>query len=159
MKAKVFKLNNNHSLSHILNACRVALNSSEKQGFEVVIQNAKTKAEKRELAQNSLNWHWCGQLSNHSKEYTSNEIHQMNKLDYGVPILCRDKDFMLLWQPYKYYTRESQLKILKLLPVTRIMTMEQMTEYLSTLKIDMESNLGIKLTTKEDLYNEAMGRL
>ena len=161
MKAKVFQLNNNNSLSMIFNAIRVALNSfvaEKKQRIEIEIRNAKTKAQRREIAQNSINWHWCGLIAKEKKEETPNNIHIENKLDYGVPILARDKDFMITWQPFRYYTREAKLRVLKIIPITSIMTREQMTEYLSTFKQDKERELGITLTDKDDQFNLAMGR-
>ena len=54
MKAQVIQLNNNNSLSHILNACRTVLNAfvtAKKQRIEVEIRNAKSQ---RSIKQNSL---------------------------------------------------------------------------------------------------------
>ena|GEM_PF-4215990 len=167
MRAETYQLTQS-SIGRINNSLNRVLDfnvANKKQKIEVVVRNVKTNAQLREIAQNSLNWHWCGEEANFhnarathlGKEYKPQDIHEQNKLDYGVPILCRDMDFMMVWQPFRYFTREAKLRVLKKLPVTSIMDIKQMTEYLTTIKIDKESK-GIVLTDKDDMFNQAMGR-
>ena len=168
MKSKTLKLESINDIEQIRKTCMMCLNSfvkDKKHKIEVVIRNERTKAQKRNDAQNSLNWVWCGDEANFhnkkewhiGKEYIPDDIHLINKLTYGIPILCRDVDFMMFWQPYRNLIREDKLRALKYIPVTSIMSIEQMTEYLSTMKIDKESK-GIILNDNEDLFNQAMGR-
>jgi len=160
MKSQSFQLNSMSDIGTINKALNTALNvnvKEKKQKIEVCISNLKTAKQRREIAQNSLNWVWCGDEAKQRQEYTPQEIHERNKLEYGIPIMCRDPDFAMLWQPFRYYIIEQKLRILKHMPITSIMSIEQMTEYLSTMKIDKESK-GIFLNDKDDLFNKAMGR-
>jgi len=160
MKAKTLKLETIQDIETIRKTCMMCLNSfvkDKKHKIEVCISNVKTAKQRREIAQNNLNWVWCGDEAKQRQEYTPQEIHERNKLEYGIPIMCRDPDFAMLWQPFRYYIIEQKLRILKHMPITSIMSIEQMTEYLSTMKIDKESK-GIFLNDKDDLFNKAMGR-
>lgn len=136
-----------------------------KQPIEVVIQNLTTAKEKRFIVQNSLMWHWLGEEANFNnkrashlgKEYTPAQLHLVNKLDYGIPILSRDTAFMAMWAQFRYHSRPAKVAMLKYIPVTSIMDVDQMAEYLTTLKQDKEDN-GIILTDRHDMEQEALGR-
>jgi len=167
MKAQTIELKTPRSAEYIYNTAKRVLNSEvkdKKRRIECVIRNALSKKEMRSDAQNRINWKWCGEEANFNnmrdkhigKEYTPEQIHRINKLDYGLPILLRDEDFSQFWQPYRDRDREFKLKAMKYLPVTSIMEIDQMTEYLATLKQHKEAN-GIKLTDTSEEYFEAMG--
>ena len=167
MKAESYDLTR-ANFQLIISAIRDAiLNNAEgkKQSLEIVLKNRETKAEKRNTIQNALMWHWNGEEANFNnkrdrhlgKEYTPQMIHQINKLDYGVPILSREIPFMEMWRQFRYHSRPAKIAMLKYIPITSIMDLDQMGEYLSTIKQDKEDN-GVILTDRYDMEQEALGR-
>jgi len=91
-------------------------------------------SEKRRAAQNRLSHLWYGEISLQGGEYTADEIHQISKLRYGIPILRQDEDFEAYWQKVSpmFPTYEQQLEeLMPRTPVTSIMTTKQMSQYLS----------------------------
>lgn len=164
-KSRILNRENFKSIREDLGKIIVANVEGKKQKIEIVVRNMKTPSEKREVIQNALMWHWNGEEANFNnirdshlgKEYTPKDIHRINKLDYGIPILCRDPSFMAMWLQFKYHTRPAKIAMLKYIPVTSIMTLEQMAEYLTTIKTDKENN-GCVLTDSHDMEQEALGR-
>jgi hypothetical protein len=166
MKAEIFEVKRDQYKWIRLAVQRVISKNVEelKQPIELIIRNKKPAAEKRRDVQNSLMWHWNGEEANFhnkrgshlGKEFIPKVIHLYNKLDYGVPIMCRDVDFMAMWDQFKFHSRPAQIGMMKYIPVTRFMNVEQMTEYLTTLRQDKEEN-GIILTDSEDMEKEALG--
>ena len=128
--------------------------------IQVSIKNRPTAKEIREIAQNSLNWHWIKEIQNQRMEYTNvNEIHNINKLNIGVPILMEVEEFAQGWDCIKNLKYEIQLKMMDkknkfYLPVTSIMNQKQMKTYLNRMK-QIWQNQGVHLTDKEDLMNRA----
>lgn len=82
MKAQVIQLNNNNSLSHILNACRTVLNAfvtAKKQRIEVEIRNAKESKTHQQLK--AIFGAWFTWLQNTNKDNNSKDYyHQKYKL-------------------------------------------------------------------------------
>ena len=166
MKAKTLKLetpeHGKEIISHVRQSYITAVKSKEK--IEVVIQNQKTKAEIREKLLNRLLWHWNGEIAEQSETHglLLNEIHEQNKLDIGVPILLKNEKFSEVWEVLRHLTREQKLKLMNekskcYIPITSIMNNKEMSEYLSTMRI-MWQNQGIRLTDKNDMMQEALGR-
>lgn len=88
--------------------------------------------ENRSLDQNRLAFKWYAEVGQQSGQ-TSDEIHRYAKLTFGCPILCRDDPvfngfFTLSIAPLSY---ERQLKAMTYLSVSSILSVKQMTEYLS----------------------------
>lgn len=112
----------------------------------------------RSDAQNRLSHMWYAERAEHFG-VTPEHDHRYCKLEYGCPILiAADKEFASVYrqaiEPIDY---ESRLLAMKYLPVTRIMSVKKMAEYLTT--VERESLMqGIPLTHPAMIYAEAMGR-
>ena len=106
--------------------------------------------QKRTDHQSDLQFVWYT-IAEQQGDMTASEYRAVCKLDFGVPILCRDD------AEYKQafnenvgcYQREVQLSILKSkmidYPVTRFMNQSQMSEYLSLVKNHLEFDCGIDI--------------
>lgn len=123
--------------------------------MEVVIREHKKD---RSLAQNRLSHRWYGERAEQQGTTPEHE-HSSAKLRYGCPILiASDADFAEVYrraiEPLDY---ERRLIAMRYFPVTRLMTVAQMTKYLET--IERESAMqGIVLSKPVAIYEEAMGR-
>ena len=114
----------------------------------------------RSVEQNRLAWKWYGEVAKQGGEYTPDEIHRIAKLTYGVPILrADDGDFAEMWGTLtgQFPTYEDQWqKLMRYLPITSLMSTEQMSRYLS----DFERVAGAKYTlTIPSLYGLSEGFL
>lgn len=113
-----------------------------------IIGNPERK--KRTSPQSDLQFVWYT-IAEQRGDMTASEYRALCKLNFGVPILCRDD------AEYKQafdenvgcYQREVQLSILKSkmidYPVTRFMNQSQMSEYLSMVKNFLTFDCGIDL--------------
>ena len=123
----------------------------------------------RSLAQNRLQFHWFNELERQSfsldrdkaaesiRGWTIDMIRAYCKLDFGVPILSEDPDFIYAWSLAMrgVHDREDKLLIAKSWPVTSLMTVEQFTRYLNNIYYHFTPQ-GAILTTNSDLYYQAM---
>ena len=117
----------------------------------------------RSLAQNRLQHHWHNELFEQKDKYEETKGHSIqdfrafNKLHFGVPIMETDEYFSDLWsKTTDHLDYEYKLKVVLWFPVTRNMTIEQMTWYLTDV-MTFWTQKGFKLTTDDDRYFEAMG--
>lgn len=115
------------------------------------------KTDKRRDSQNALNWKWCTAIGEQMHD-SKDDVHAYNKLNFGVPILCRDDDeFNAAWTALSAtLSYEEQIQAVRYIDVTSIMSVKQMTEYLNELELYYERN-GILLPKKDDDYYEALG--
>ena len=112
----------------------------------------------RRLIQNRLMWHWYKELSKQIDCHgmTKDDLVKQNKLNLGVPILLNDADFAEMWESTKYLSYQQKINIMEFMPVTSIMKISQMTEYLTDFKMYWNQK-GVELTTSIDLYYQALG--
>jgi len=90
--------------------------------------------ETRRAAQNRLSHMWYSEASKQGKDYTAGQVKCFAKLNYGVPILlAEDADFAKYWEKLItiFPTYEEQCELMERWPVTSIMTVKQMSRYLS----------------------------
>ena len=122
------------------------------------VMTIKPYKKDRALTQNRLMWHWYKELEQQrdANGMTKDDLVNYNKLTFGVPILSRGDDFNEMWQSTKYLSYEQKLNMMRFIPITSIMNITQMTEYLTDFKTAWNQQ-GVHLTTIEDLYFEAMG--
>lgn len=114
------------------------------------------KDQARSIKQNRLAFLWyriIGSMTGHGKEYER----QYCKLHHGCPILIeQDSNFAEFYHkaiaPLPY---ESQFAAMDFVPVTRLMTVKQFSEYLQTIDDDAAAR-GITLPRPEDLYWDAL---
>lgn len=127
------------ALGHILGALKRPFTVSWKAGAD------------RSLDQNALMWQWAGEAAAQLGDRTANEVQREWKLTIGVPILrsqepafCAFYDETLRPRPY-----EKKLEYMKYVPVTSIMTVPQMSEFMATVQRQMAEN-GVHLTIPEE---------
>ena len=103
----------------------------------------KTYDEKRSEAQSRLSHKWYAEISNQGKEYTAGRVKSGCKARYGIPIMQEDEVFAPFWRhataghpTHKQIVEE----IMPLTPMTSIMSIKQMSQYLT----DIQNELGSK---------------
>ncbi len=124
---------------------------------KVFIGEFEEKKRDRSLAQNSLYYKWLTQRA--VALHTSMMDQRCYcKLHFGVPILRRDNEefqqtYDSVIKPLPY---EKKLQAMKLIDISSIMGVKQMTEYLQEIEAECTEQ-GIRLVHPEDAYYEAMG--
>jgi len=113
---------------------------------------------KRKDSQSRLFHVWCSEISKQSGD-TKDEVKVLCKLDYGIPILCRDTEgFGTTWERIK-----SKLSYLDLLfaveqwDVTSILNVSQMAELLTKMQMGWAIKGYPVQSINETLYYEALG--
>lgn len=87
----------------------------------------------RSLPQNALSHLWYEQISRELGEDTPEGVKAECKLRFGVPILrAQDEDFRTLYDGAikSNLSYEQKLQIMRLLPVTSLMNVSQLSQYL-----------------------------
>ena len=99
--------------------------------------SAKT-GKARSLDQNAISHAWYEQLARERKEDNALGYKCYCKLHHGVPILRAESDeFREAYDStIKGMSYEQKLKVMTLLPVTSLMTKEQLSSYLEAVKSD-----------------------
>lgn len=90
----------------------------------------------RTAQQNALAFAWYAQIAAELLENTTEGVHAECKLRYGVPLLrAEDADFRAMYDgALKAMTYEQKLKVMAYLPVTRLMTTDQLSQYLTAIR-------------------------
>jgi chaperone required for assembly of F1-ATPase len=116
-----------------------------------------TKGASRSSVQNRLAQRWFTDVSRQLEDQTHGEVRAYCKLHFGVPILRAENeafrqsyDATMLNLPY-----ETKLEAVKAfdLPVTRLMTVKQMTAFMDEVQ-RFWSEKGVRLTDPEALKYE-----
>lgn len=104
----------------------------------------------RSLDQNALQFKWATEASQQRGDMTPKEVQHEWKLHHGVPILrANDEKFRAHYDKnMKGWTYADKLAAMEYLPVSSIMTVAQMSEYLNTIQRECLQN-GIRLTDPE----------
>lgn len=104
----------------------------------------------RSQDQNSISHAWYGQIARELREDDELGWKCYCKLHHGVPILrAEDDDFRGSYDgAIKGLAYEQKLKVMRLLPVTSLMTKAQLSKYLEAVQSDF-SGRGVMLTFPE----------
>lgn len=111
----------------------------------------------RSLSQNALSHVWYGQVSRELKEHTPEEVKCYCKLHFGVPILrAEDADFREMYDAAikLHLSYEQKLKAMRYLPVTSLMTKDQLSRYLQAMQAEYAQR-GLLLEFPEELRRVA----
>lgn len=108
-------------------------------------------------AQRRLSFRWYQDAARQLGDQTPAEARAECKVVFGAPILCRDNErFRASWGSLRErFTHEEILRFVEQteLPMTSIMTVKQMTEYLDSVQRHWTTQ-GIRLTDPEALKYE-----
>lgn len=99
--------------------------------------------EKRSLDQNSMIYALYQQIAAQAGDQTVNDVRRECKLRYGVPILrVGNEKFKTMYDKAirDSLTYEEKLEAMDILPVTRLMTKEQGTEFIDTVLREYSKN-------------------
>lgn len=109
-----------------------------------------TIGRKRSLNQNDIAAVWYQQLERELPEDDALGWKAYSKLHHGVPILrAEDADFRSMYDDaLKGLTYEQKLKVMRVLPVTSLMTKLQISKYLEAMQADF-GNRGAWLAFPE----------
>ncbi|MFV1538726.1 hypothetical protein [Phaeobacter sp. JH204B] len=116
-----------------------------------------TQGASRSGLQNRLAQRWFTDVSRHLEDQTHEEVRAYCKLHFGVPILRAENEAFR--QSYdatmKHLPYEAKLAAVKAfdLPVTRLMTVKQMTAFMDEMQRHW-CGLGLRLTDPEALKYE-----
>ena len=91
----------------------------------------------RSIDQNALSHCWYNQISQDLAEQTPEEVKCECKLRFGVPILrAEDPDFREMYDASikQHLTYEQKLKAMIYLPVSSLMTKDQLSRYLQVIQ-------------------------
>lgn len=106
----------------------------------------------RSLSQNALSHVWYGEVSRRLKEQTPEEVKCECKLRFGVPILrAEDEDFREMYDAAirRHLTYEQKLRAMRYLPVTSLMTKNQLSRYLEAVQKEY-ADRGLALEFPQD---------
>lgn len=113
----------------------------------------------RRDAQNKLAQRWFTDIARHFGDVTHEDVRADCKLRFGVPIMRRDSEpFRASYDPImKHQTYEAKVEAIKAwdLPVTRLMGVKQMTEFMDAVQREFLPQ-GVRLTDPEALKYEVM---
>ena len=109
-------------------------------------------------AQRRLSFQWYMDASRQLGDQTAAEVRAECKVVFGAPIVCQSSEaFKASWATLRHrFTHEEVLEFVEQteLPVTSIMTVKQMSEYLDAVQRHY-SRQGIRLTDPEALKYES----
>lgn len=128
----------------------IALLTSRKMPFTVQV----TQGANRTLEQNRLAFLWYREIAEQMGDRTASEVRAHCKFNHGVKILVTENEaFRKAWQArFLDWDYEAKLSLMVEpldLPVTRLMTTRQLTQYLDAIA-DEFTRLGVVLTQPED---------
>ena len=130
-------------------------------GQDLPLTITATKGRKRSIEQNRLQRLWVKEASEQLDGWLPEDVRGFCKLHFGVPILCAQneefqKKYERIIRPLAYQQQIELMKIPLDLPVTRIMTVKQKTEYLDQMCRHL-SGEGVRLTIPDDMFAEPVG--
>lgn len=111
----------------------------------------------RSLDANAVTHVWYGQIARESGDLTEAEVKAFCKLNYGVPILrSEDEEFREQYNRLilHRYTYAEKLEMMRMLPVTSLMTTDQMNRYRDTMQREYAKQ-GVILEYKDELKEAA----
>lgn len=112
------------------------------------------KARKRSLDQNALAAVWYEQMAREDRQYDALGHKSYCKLHHGVPIMrAEDEEFRAFYDgALKSLTYEQKREAMKFVPVTSLMSVEQLSKYLEAVHEDYMLH-GVHLNWPENRGN------
>jgi len=139
MRGDFFILRSDEQKANAVAALSI-VNATPEQPYSVKIE---AYSETRRQAQNSLSHMWYGEIAKQGKEYTPEQIHSRCKYRYGIPLMVNEPTFNTFWERVlstQPTYEEIVDEIMPYTPVTRLMSMAQMAQYLT----DFDREMGQK---------------
>lgn len=105
----------------------------------------------RSLDQNALHWKWAGEVAAQLGDRTADDVQRRWKLEIGVPILrAEDDEFRAFYDvALKPRTYEQKLAAMRYVPVTSIMSVPQMSQFMDAVFRECQEQ-GIVLTVPHE---------
>ena len=124
---------------------------TEAWGHDKWLRVRWTNGKRRTLSQSALSHCWYDQIAKELGDQTEEEVKCECKLRFGVPILrADDPDFRDMYDSgIKGLTYETKLKAMRFIPVTSLMSREQLSKYLEQLQREFAGR-GISLEFPEE---------
>lgn len=126
--------------------------------FPVTVAMTRGEPTRRE-AQNRLAQRWFSDIARHRGDVAHEDVRAECKLRFGVPIMRRDSEpFRASYDPImKHLPYEAKVAAIKAwdLPVTRLMGVKQMTEFMDAVQREYLPQ-GVRLTDPSDLRYEVL---
>lgn len=100
--------------------------------YPITLQVFKGDKKHRSLMQNDLSHVWYREIAKQSQHMTLDEVKRECKLTCGVPILrAENAEFNTMWcNVVKGHDYEARILMMEFLPVTSLMSAQQMSDYL-----------------------------
>ncbi len=122
------------------------------QNMKPPFQVAVTSGSIRSLEQNALSHKWYQEVAHQREDMTVNEVRAECKLIFGVPILREENEkfretYDRILKPLSYEEKINFIETTEL-PITRIMTVGQLSKYLDRMS-DHFMKQGLVLTIPE----------
>ena len=104
----------------------------------------------RSTEQNNIMWKWATEVAQQCGDRTSSEVQRDWKLRHGVPILrTEDSEFRVFYdRVLRYLPYEGQAAAMEYVPVTRLMKVPQMRDFLDAVQRECLEN-GFHITDPE----------
>ena len=108
------------------------------------------KGKKRSTEQNRLQRLWTKEIAEQMEDRTPEEVRGYNKLHHGVPIMRLENDefrekYDTIVRPLPYEQKLLLMQVPLDMPVTRLMSVKQKTDYLNAI-LQFWSEQGVVLT-------------
>ena len=105
----------------------------------------------RSLDQNAILHAWITQIANELREQTAAQIKAECKLVYGVPILrAEDEEFREFYdRAIKWMTYEQKLDAMAFVPVTSIMTVKQLSQFLAGMQEGYSGRVALEFPLED----------
>jgi hypothetical protein len=137
-----------------------AVRDEWEEAGETIEVSIKTAEKDRSSSQNRLAFAWYKHLAAEMQDGTPEDKRAYCKLCIGVPIRREKEEFRVVYdehiRPLSYEAKIACMKSPIDFPVTRDMTIKEMTTYLNN--IDQHfAEQGVILPRPDDLYYAAMG--
>jgi hypothetical protein len=145
MEMTALVINSDNSLQSVIGELR----EMYRQHRYVKVSAKAGKA--RSLDQNAISHAWYEQLARELREDDALGWKCYCKLHHGVPILrAEDEEFREAYDAtIKGMTYEQKLKVMRMLPVTSLMTKPQLSKYLEAMQADFHRR-GVRLEFPEE---------
>ena len=108
--------------------------------------------ETRSDKQNRLSHAWYAELAGNLKEYDALGYKCFCKLHFATPILrAENEEFKDVYdKTIKKFSYEQKIEVMKIIPVTSLMTTKQLSNYLESMKDYFYKNTGFDLKFPDD---------
>ena len=137
--------NSEQSLSKLIGDLRELWR--EHKYLRVTIKTGKD----RSLDQNAILHAWITQIANELREQTAAQIKAECKLTIGVPILrAEDEEFRQFYdKSIRLMTYEDKLAAMSFLPVTSLMTVKQLSQFLTGMQEGYRGRVALEFPPED----------